>query len=155
MAIKVLMMISNGVYLYNRRLRYSMDWDLMVEHISVYSILKGLCCLQAKLAFLLPWHVTDAAKITYGFPTFGMYASTSFMLLLESALIACVYVTFAIYAHGIFDLPLSTRVSFFLSIGITVFFVLMTIAEMILVYSSYLSMGTGWRPATLTEKLIR
>jgi hypothetical protein len=154
-AIKVIMMMWNGFYLYNRRLRYSMDWDLISEQRFVYNVLGTLCCLQAKLAFLLPWHKSDVAKTTFGFPTFGMYVTTSCMIIVESLLVAIVDVMFAIYVDGIFDLSLSTRISFFLSMGITVFFVLMTIVEMVLVSSSYQSWVTeNGTPPTLTEKLI-
>ena len=137
--IKVCVMILNGVCLYisTRSNSCDLDWDLVTEYISLYNTLSFLCCLQLKLMYLLPWRTSVFASVSGGFPSFQMYCISYFLFMCESMLIAGVQVLFAVHFHDIFDLDKLTRVSFFLSIGFTGVFSVMSCLEMMLIYRSH------------------
>ena len=159
--IKVCVMILNGVCLYisTRSNSCDLDWDLVTEYISLYNTLSFLCCLQLKLMYLLPWRTSVFASVSGGFPSFQIYCISYFLFMCESMLIAGVQALFAVHFHDIFNLDKLTRVSFFLSIGFTGVFSVMSCLEMMLIYRSHQARNVKPESKSesrdsLTEKLI-
>ncbi len=70
-------------------------------------------------------------------------------------MITGIQVIFAVNVREIFDLPLSTRVSFVLTTSCTILFGVVTFVEMLFVRSAYQAseVKNGSRPS-LTQKLI-
>ena len=153
---KVFIFLLNAVCLYKfTRNAFNIDWNLVTEQKAIYSALGALCCVHVKLLFLLPWHSSEAAKVTGGYPSFRVYCISNFMLLFDTVLITGIQVIFAVNVREIFDLPLSTRVSFVLTTSCTLLFGVVTFVEMLFVRSAYQASEAknGSRPS-LTQKLI-
>ena len=130
------------------------DWFMVEENMTFFTVLIALCCLQLKLSFLLPWFKSEVAKLTYGYPTLKLYVVATIALIVELLLIMLVQVLFAAHVGELNVLPLSTQISFYLSFGSAMLITFLSCVEITLVYKAYRDLSRHFGNNHITEKLL-
>ena len=105
------------------------------------------------MTFLFPWLKSEITELTYGFPTTKLYYSSNGILAIELLLILVVQVLFALQDNELEDLPTSTLVSYYLTTGSAILYVLLLSAEMTLVYTTHKNLSRRFG-GQLSEKLL-